>query len=162
MKTEKNDKAVSTRISTATWEWLTSLGAAGGVLNVITNEAERAYNYGFSPFQISESLAELQMIRRRSEAELKGVFTPAEWMLMADSLNGTIASADFRCYPSALAANIEDSDKFDNIGDKWGVDVANLCSKIDKLTAAQCDAVFSRIEAFWNDANRNPDSWSKW
>ncbi|MDI3504949.1 MAG: hypothetical protein PWQ81_171 [Bacteroidota bacterium] len=158
----KNDKAVSTRISTATWEWLISFGAAGGVLNTIVNEAERAYKYGISPYKISESIAELQMIRRRSEAELKGVFTPAEWMLMADSLNGTIATSDFRCYPSALAANIEDSDKFDNIGEKWGVDVPRLIDKINRLTSAQVDAVFSRIEAFWNDENRDLDSWSKW
>jgi hypothetical protein len=83
-------------------------------------------------------------------------------MLMADSLNGTIATSDFRCYPSALAANIEDSDKFDNIGEKWGVDVPRLIDKINRLTSAQVDAVFSRIEAFWNDDNRDPDSWSKW
>lgn len=162
MKTEKNDKAVNTRIPTSTWEWLTSFGTAGGVLNTIVNEAERAYNYGFSPFDISESLAALQMIRRRSEVELKGVFTPAEWMLMAGSLNGTIATSDFRCYPSALAANIEDSDKFDNMGEKWGVNIPRLIDKINRLTAAQVDAVFTRIEEFWNDENRDLNSWSQW
>jgi hypothetical protein len=162
MKTVKNDKAVNTRIPTSTWEWLTSFGPAGRVLNAIAYEAERACSFGVPPYKISESISDLQMIRRRSESELKGVFTPEEWMLMADSLNGTIATSDFRCYPSALAANIEDSDKFDNIGEKWGVDVPRLIDKINRLTSAQVDAVFSRIEAFWNDDNRDPDSWSKW
>lgn len=162
MKTEKNDKAVNTRIPTSTWEWLTSFGTAGGVLNTIVNEAERAYNYGFSPFDISESLSELQMIRRRSMAEIKGVFTQEEWSLMADSLNGTIVTVEFRCIPGALIANIEDSDIYDGLGAKWGVDVKDLCSKIEKLTAAQVDAVFTRIEEFWNDEDRDLESWARW
>jgi hypothetical protein len=162
MKTVKNDKAVNTRIPTSTWEWLISFGTAGGVLNTIVNEAERAYNYGISPYKISESIAELQMIRKRSMSELKGVFTSDEWSYMADALNGTIITPEFRCIPGALIASVEDSDTYDGFGAKWGVDVANLCSKIDKLTSAQVDAVFSRIEAFWNDENRDLDSWSKW
>jgi hypothetical protein len=162
MKTVKNDKAVNTRIPTSTWEWLTSFGPAGRILNAIAYEAERACSFGIPPYKISESISDLQMIRRRSEAELKGIFTPAEWMLMADSLNGTIASADFRCYPSALAANIEDSDKFDNIGAKWNVDVKKLIYKIEDLTAAQVDAVFARVEAFWDSEEKDLDKWAEW
>jgi hypothetical protein len=162
MKTGKNDKAVSTRISTATWEWLISFGAAGGVLNTIVNEAERAYKYGISPYKISESLAELQMIRKRSISELKGRFTKAEWSYMADSLNGTIVTPEFRCIPGALVASIEDSDRYDGLGEKWGVDVKKLTYKIEDLTAAQVDAVFARVEAFWDSEEKDLDKWADW
>lgn len=161
MKTEKNTTAVTTRIPYSTWEWLTSIGPAGGVVNAIILEAERAAKNGIYPYKIADSIAELQMIRRRSMAEIKGVFTQEEWSLMADSLNGTIVTVEFRCIPGALIANIEDSDIYDGLGAKWGVDVKDLCSKIEKLTAAQVDAVFTRIEEFWNE-DRDLESWARW
>lgn len=164
MKTEKNDKAVNTRIPTATWEWLTSIGTAGGVMKAVLGEAMRASKAGIEPWKISESITELQMIRRRSQGELKGIFTPSEWCYMADSLNGTIVTAEFRCVPSALVASIEDSDLYDGLGAKWDVDVKALCDKVSNLTAAQVDAVFARVEAFWNsdDEERDLEKWSKW
>lgn len=158
----KNDKAINTRIPLATWEWLTSFGTAGGTVSVIIREAERAYNYGFSPYKISESLAELQMIRKRSISELKGRFTKAEWSYMADSLNGTIVTPEFRCIPGALVASIEDSDRYDGLGEKWNVDVKKLIYKIEDLTAAQVDAVFTRIEEFWDSEEKDLDKWADW
>lgn len=162
MKTEKNDKAVNTRIPTATWEWLTSIGTAGGTVNTIIAEAEMAAKAGIEPWKISESLAELQMIRRRSQGELKGIFSPAEWSYMADSLNGTMITAEFRCLQGALIASVEDSDLYDGLGAKWNVDVKVLCDKVRKLTAAQVDAVFARVEAFWNSEEKDLGEWSKW
>lgn len=164
MKTEKNEKAVNTRIPTATWEWLTSIGTAGGVMKAVLGEAMRASKAGIEPWKLAESITELQMIRRRSQGELKGIFTPSEWCYMADSLNGTIVTAEFRCVPSALVASIEDSDLYDGLGAKWDVDVKELCSKVEKLTAAQVDATFTRIEAFWDSADeeRVLDDWAKW
>jgi hypothetical protein len=161
MKNEKNTTAVTTRIPYSTWEWLTSIGPAGEVLKAIVYEAERAYKYGISPYKISESLSELQMIRRRSMAEIKGVFTQEEWSFMADSL---------RCIHGAHIANIEDSDIYAGLGAKWGVDVKDLCSKIEKLTAAQVDAVFTRIQEFWKDEDRDLEAdedrdleaWARW
>jgi hypothetical protein len=163
METEKNDKAVSARIPQSTWEFLISVGGtAGGAINAILYEVVEADRLGIPPFRLSESVAVLLQIRRRTLNEIKGVFSPSEWLLMADSLNGTGITSEFRCLPVALAANVEDSDKFDDLGVKWGVDIPQLLDKINRLTAAQVDAVFTRIEAFWNDENRDMDSWSQW
>lgn len=160
--TAKNDKAVNTRIPTATWEWLTSIGTAGGTVNAIIAEAEMAAKTGIEPFKIAESIATLQQIRRRSQGELKGIFTPAEWSYMADSLNGSLVTADFRCLPVALVAGIEDSDLYDGLGAKWDVDVKALCGKIEKLTAAQVDAVFTRVEEFWDSEDKDLEKWAIW
>lgn len=162
MKTEKNDRAVNTRIPTATWEWLTSIGTAGGVMKTIISEAETAAKAGVSPFDIAESIAVLQSIRKRSQGELKGVFTQAEWCYMADSLNGTIITVDFRSVPATIITNVEDSDLYEGLGAKRGVNVKNLCAKIENLTAAQADAVFTRIENFWADEDRDLEEWSRW
>lgn len=162
MKTEKNDKGVSTRVSISTWEWLTSIGTAGGTVNTIIAEAEAAAKAGIEPWKIAQAIMELQMIRRRSQGELKGIFTPAEWSYMADSLNGSLVTADFRCLPVALVAGIEDSDLYDGLGAKWRVDVKELTGKIAVLTAAQVDAVFSLVEAFWDSEERDLEKWSQW
>ena len=162
METEKNDKSVNTRIPTSTWEWLVSYGTAGSTIKMILQEAEEADKAGIPIDKIADSLQELQMIRRRSQAELKGVFTPEEWSLMADSLNGTMTTQEFRCIPGALTASVEDSDLYDGLGAKWEVDTKKLIYKIEDLTAAQVDAVFTRIEAFWNDEHRDLEQWSKW
>lgn len=63
-----------------------------------------------------------------------------------------------------LVASIEDSDLYDGLGAKRDVDVKALCDKVSNLTAAQVDAVFARVEAFWNsdDEERDLEKWSKW
>lgn len=68
----------------------------------------------------------------------------------------------FRCISSALIASVKDSDVYDGLGAKWDVDVVGLCDKISKLTSAQVDAVFSRVEAFWDGEERDLEEWSKW
>lgn len=146
----------------STWEWLTSIGTAGGTVNTIICEAEEAAKAGTPPHKISQGLADLRMIRTRSMNELKGLFSPAEWMYMADSLNGTMVTTDFRCLPMALVAGIEDSDIYDALGAKWEVDVPSLTEKVEKLTAAQVDAVFTRVEAFWDSEEKDLNEWSKW
>ena len=102
------------------------------------------------------------MIRKRSMSELKGRFTKAEWSYMADALNGTIITPEFRCIPGALIASVEDSDRYDGLGEKWGVDVKKLTYKIEDLTAAQVDAVFTRIEEFWDSEEKDLDKWAEW
>ena len=163
MKVEKKDKAINTRVSVSTWEWLISLGgSAGGAVKAIIHEAEQASKDGVHPYRIAQYLSELQAIRKRSENELRGKFTPAEWSLMADALNGTATMPDFRCISFALIASVEDSDKYDGLGAKWEVDINLLVEKIDKLTAAQVDAVFTRVEEFWNSPDKDLEKWSNW
>lgn len=161
-KTEKNDKTVSARIKESTWEWLVKIGGtAGGAIKEIIDQAERVDAQGSAVFTIADNLAYLQQIRRYSLNEIKGVFTPAEWCYMTDSLNGTMITVDFRCSTSALSASIEDSDTFDGLGEKWDVNVLELLQKISKLTGAQVECVFNRVEEFWNSPGFEKDL-SKW
>lgn len=91
----------------------------------------------------------LRRVRQVSMGELRGVFTPDEWKFLADSFNGTMVPESFRCNVAALVAHVEDSDQYDHLGDKWGVDMEAFKAKIRTLHGANVDALYSRIEDFW-------------
>ncbi|MFA6813431.1 MAG: hypothetical protein WCR45_10180 [Bacteroidaceae bacterium] len=158
-----NDKTVTTRIPQEMWEWLIETGGtAGGAVKAILDEAERVHQQGNEVLMIADNLAILQQIRRYSLNEIKGKFSSAEWSYMADSLNGTMITPEFRCMTGALALSIEDSNGLDGLGAKWGVDVSALINKVNRLTGAQVDAVFTRISAFWNSEDKDLETWSIW
>lgn len=94
--------------------------------------------------------------------DIQGVFSPEEWKYIADSLNGTIIDGDFRYFSGALVANIEDADKYEMLGGKWNVDVKKLCDKVSRLSCSSIDAIYRRVEAFWNDSLIDMDEWANY
>lgn len=87
----------------------------------------------------------LQQIRAYSKREIKGVLTANEWKYLADALNGTLITPEFRCNAGGLIASIEDSNDFDNLGVKWNVDIPGFIEKIRKLTGSQIDCIYFNI-----------------
>lgn len=111
---------------------------------------------------VIESITKLNTLERYSMKELRGVFTESEWMALLDAFNGTIITTDFRYQPGFVSAQIADSDMYDGIGAKFNVDISALCEKIDKLTAAQVDSLYTRIETFWdNTYTIKIEEWAK-
>lgn len=105
----------------------------------------------------------LRRIRTVSMGELKGVFTSEEWKFIADSLNGTLVDATFRCNVSALIAHCEDAEAYEGTGGKWGVDLPLLCAKIKSLKGANIEALYSRVESFWkNSETTNLEEWAQY
>lgn len=102
----------------------------------------------------------LRRIRQVSMGEIKGVFTPAEWKLFADSLNGTAVDEMFRCNVGAFIAHCEDADQYDLLCKKWGVDMELLKQKIRKLSGANVDAIYTRVEQFWTGDKVDIDDWA--
>jgi len=98
----------------------------------------------------SESEELLKYIKAYSLNELKGRFTPSEWKFFADSLNGTMVDGMFRWNVGALIAHCEDFEKFEAGTSRWGISLSDLCSKVSNLGGAQVDALYSRVEEFWN------------
>lgn len=101
-------------------------------------------------------------IESYSMDEIKGKLTEQEWKYLADSLNGTLALGSFRYSNSVLAAGVEDSDRLDGLGSKWDVDVKVLTEKILAMTAAQIDVIYTRVEGFWNNPEKDLDAWAKY
>lgn len=95
----------------------------------------------------------LKYIRAFSRIELKGKFTEKEWLFFIDILNGVITEPRFRCY--TLANDCQDAERFDGTATRWEVDLSALLSKIEKLTGAQVEAIYTYAEEFWNSDNRD-------
>jgi hypothetical protein len=104
----------------------------------------------------------LRKIRQVSMGELKEKFTKEEWKFLADSLNGTLITETFRCSQVALWAHCEDAERFDGTGSKWKVDMDGFKAKVLSLTGAQVDALYARVESFWEKPDRDLDEWAKW
>lgn len=119
-------------------------------------------NYKNINFGIVSIVDALQIIRKYSLSEIKGVFTPGEWSFFADSLNGTITDGIFRCSKEALIYHCQDAEQLDGTASKWDVDLAQLTAKIEKLTGAQVEALYFRIEQFWEGENRDLDAFSNY
>lgn len=155
-------KKITVRVSDTTEKFLSEKfdnPSAGGCACI--EIVERTAKSGIEPFSIPDSIEFLSYIRSYSLRELRGKLTAAEWSYLADALNGTMITPEFRCNVGGLIASIEDSNDFYGLGEKWSVDVPAFVEKVKQLTGAQVDAIYSRIEEFWNSENKDLEIWSK-
>ena len=97
----------------------------------------------------------LRYIRMYSRKELQGKFTKEEWYFFFDSLNGSITDGMFRCNAGALVAHCEDAEQFESTATRHNVDLLELLKKCNTLTGAQVDALYTFVEEFWNNENRD-------
>lgn len=119
-------------------------------------------NYKNQNIGIITAIEALMTIRKYSTNELKGIFTPAEWSFLSDSLNGTMTTDSFRCNVGALVHHCRDAEELDGTARKWGVDLGALIIKIETLTAAQVEALYFRVEQFWEDEDRDLEEFAKY
>lgn len=110
---------------------------------------------------IVDQLQHARYSRMYALNELRGRFTPGEWRFFADSLNGTLVTDKIRFYPSVLIVSFEDSEAFEGTASKWGVELEVLKEKINGLTASQVEALYSRVESFW-EKPENLDEWANY
>lgn len=103
-------------------------------------------------------LENARLARAYALNELKGKFIQAEWKFFADSLNGTLVNDQFRYNKGALIAHCEDSENLEGTASKYEVNMASLREKINSLSGSQVEALYSRVEQFWN----NPVDLDKW
>jgi len=80
-------------------------------------------------------------------------FSRSELSAMIDTLNGTMFQSQFASKPQMLAYEMEDGDKYDEIGEKWEIDVDLLVNKIKLLNPASCYFMQEEINRFWYNEN---------
>ncbi len=114
---------------------------------------------------VESIITKLQTMQKRSENELRGKFTTNEWKFFAASLNGTIADESIRYQPDLLVFHSEDAEALEGHATNFDVSIEDLKPKIMSLTAAQMDALYGRVERFWDavSAGTAPelDAWAK-
>ena len=111
---------------------------------------------------VKNLVSQMQRHERYADVELRGRFTAEEWKFLADSLNGTMVLDDFRFSASALVAHNQDSQLYDGTASRWGIDIDKLNSKCNSLTAAQVEALYRRVERFWNHPETDMYAWAKY
>ena len=137
----KETKNATIRLPKETADWLTKDGKS-------INKA------------VIDAINTLQSIRLISTTELRGIFSPSEWMFLADSFNGTIFSESIRYNVKVLIAYCEDSVIYDSLDKKYNVDMEVFKKKLSSLHCANVDALYARIEDFW-DKDIDIEDWAK-
>ena len=157
------DTTITIRTSKEVADWLaTQAGTQTAGAQIAVETVKRAGDRTkFSLPEMAEALEALEYIQAYSKREMKGKITPAQWCYLADALNGTIVTPEFICNKQALAASVQDADDFDNLGQKWEVNVPNFVETILGLTGAETYTVFRHVHNFWNDENRDLEKWSE-
>lgn len=107
-------------------------------------------------------VATMQRHERYADVEIRGKFTSNEWKFLADSLNGTMVLDEFRFNKETLIAHNQDAQVFEHSADKWEVDLGKLNDKCVALTATQTEALYRRVENFWNHPEINIDEWANY
>ena len=124
------------------------------MVEALTREAG-AINQG-----VVDAITRLRVHERCADQEIRNTLTPAEWSFLADSLNG-LNPEGFRFDKHALILHCQDSETYDGTATRWGVDIRTLCEKLDEFTAAHVDAVYRRVQRFW-DEQPDINQWSQY
>jgi len=86
---------------------------------------------------------------------LAGLFSPDETVLLCDALrNARYDPNRFDRWPSFLAWDLEDVEKYEKLGRDQGIDVPFLSEKLEKMTPLQALVLIDRIEAYWAERDR--------
>lgn len=110
--------------------------------------------------KLSQSIELMPLARLNALKEIRGLFTSDEWKFFADSLCNVNATAQFRFNKNAFWERLIDFKRFE--GTKFDVNIETLKKKIDKLTTMQVEAIYSRVDDFWEASVSSPlEQWAK-
>lgn len=112
--------------------------------------------------QVLKKLQKADSLTQMATNELRGRFTPSEWMFLTDTFNHPPLADEFRFDPKYLAWGVETSYLHYGLDWKWKIDMKTLRDKCLALTTAQTEALHSRIEEFWDNVTPDKqDAWAK-
>jgi hypothetical protein len=126
----------------------------------IIERAESAYGAKVTGLQIAAD-AYFELLRR-TQQELKGIFTKAEIFALVDNQNGVELSTQFGCDGKLLWWHLQDGDTYDGLFQKWGCDPDQFEQKVMGLTSAQAWFLQDQIRRFWQqDGERDLEGFAK-
>lgn len=115
----------------------------------------------FTQIVISE-LNSLERIRLVSLGEVKGMFTPQEWIFIADAFNGTLMDSVLRANVGVFIASCEDAERFEGKATLHQIDLEKFLDKVRSLRGANIEAIISRVEEYWEHSHKiDINSWSQ-
>lgn len=91
----------------------------------------------------------IRRIRTVAMGELKGLFSPEEWIFLVDAFNGTLIDEIFCANVGAFMAACEDADRYEGLAVKHGIELSSFLAKVKTLHGANIEAIYSRIKEYW-------------
>ena len=91
-------------------------------------------------------------LRRVALAQLKGIFTEAELSALVDCFNATMLTKSMQAYKETILAQVQDSNQYEGLYEKWAIDAATFEEKINQLTHLQAFFLQEELYRFWNGA----------
>jgi hypothetical protein len=88
-------------------------------------------------------------LRKYAVNDLIGLFTSSEWKYLIDISNATIFQPEFGANKSMLIARIQDADKLEGTGARWGVDMESFINKVCKLSYSQVYYIQLECYLYW-------------
>jgi len=126
-----------------------SPGAEGSLVRIKPEYLERVSEELLSSTEsVNKALFMYIVFRDRLLDQVRDIFSEAELGLLVDNQNGVIMSP--KASKAVFIASLEDGFKFEGLGEKWGVGLAELKGKINRLTRLELSFLLSEIESFWN------------
>lgn len=92
------------------------------------------------------------VLRRVALAQLKGVFTEQELSALVDCFNSTMLTKSMQAYKEIILAQVQDSNKYEGLYEKWGIEAVSFEGKINQLTELQSFFLQEELYRFWNGA----------
>ena len=90
-------------------------------------------------------------LRVQSVRELRGLFTRAELTALVDMYNGTMFDSRFAVQKQTLLAQIEDSELYNKISDRWKINISTLVLKVESMSTNQAFFWVYEIHRFWDE-----------
>lgn len=103
-------------------------------------------------FGVNHACEAYVSLRKFTLRDLHGKFTRDELGFLCDIQNATMFTPEYAGVRDLWIGNIEDADRLDGTGEKWGLDVPGLVKKIKGMPAAEVFFMQEEIERFWNVA----------
>lgn len=99
---------------------------------------------------LPRDLGRYDALLRWALKSLVGVFERDEILLLCDALrNARYDTRRFDRWPSFLAWDLEEVEKYEKLGKHQGIDVDFLSEKLEKMNSLQALCLIDRIEVFW-------------
>lgn len=135
-------KSLTIRIPDETYKMLSNMeeGMNSSILNIIE---------------------EHKQLLKRSEIELKGMFSAPEWTALIDLVNSQMLVPDYICINDVLVATIVDGEQFEGALSRHSADLDEMIKKVRSLTSAQTAAMFKRAKRFWDNPENKLEEWVK-
>ncbi len=120
------------------------------LMSVVENFPSRHHGLEEFSTKLQEIISDFAAMIGRTKREVLEILTEAEMNYLRDLLNSSLIYADQFPVRTILAGSIEDGDKYEGLGEKWGVNVPALVQKVKNMAEFQAYTAVKMVDEYWN------------